>query len=137
MLVIVGGGSEEEKLKSLIEAENLTNVVMIPVQPRYTIPLILRKSKILFGAYRPQGLKYGISKNKFYDYMAARRPIVFASNVRDSLIDKAGAGITTKSGDPNNWRMLSGSSIITWIPWENGTVQTAGCMLKRTTQQEL
>ena len=57
MLVIVGGGSKEEKLKSLIEAENLTNVVMIPVQPRYTIPLILRKSKILFWAYRPQGLQ--------------------------------------------------------------------------------
>mgnify|MGYP003760434805 CR=1 FL=1 len=101
MLVIVGGGSEEEKLKSLIEAENLTNVVMIPVQPRYTIPLILRKSKILFcGLIDRKVFKYGISKNKFYDYMAARRPIVFASNVRDSLIDKAGAGITTKSGDP-------------------------------------
>jgi glycosyltransferase involved in cell wall biosynthesis len=99
-LVIVGGGSEEKSLKSIIEAENLVNVVMIPVQPRKAIPLILKKSKILFcGLIEREVFKYGISKNKFYDYMAAERPIVFASNVRDSLIDKAGAGITTRAGD--------------------------------------
>lgn len=46
--------------------------------------------------------KYGISKNKFYDYMAAGKPIVFASNVRDSLIDKAKAGVTIAPGNPEN-----------------------------------
>jgi len=44
--------------------------------------------------------KYGISKNKFYDYMASGRPIIFASNVRGSLINIAKAGITIEPDNP-------------------------------------
>jgi len=100
-LVIVGSGSEEKNLAEIIDEENLKNVVMIPAQPRDFIPLILRKSKILFcGLMERKAFEYGISKNKFYDYMAARKPIVFASSVRDSLIDKAECGITIKPCDP-------------------------------------
>ena len=47
-----------------------------------------------------KAFEYGISKNKFYDYMAAEKPIVFASNVRGSLITKAKAGITIEPHKP-------------------------------------
>jgi glycosyltransferase involved in cell wall biosynthesis len=100
-LVIVGGGNEANNLAKVIEAEGLENAVMIPAQPRHSMPLTLKKSKILFcGLMERRVFRYGISKNEFYDYMAAQKPIVFASSVRDSLIDKAQAGITIKPGDP-------------------------------------
>lgn len=99
--VIVGGGGEKEKLENIIETEELDNVVMIDKQPRDYIPLILKKSDILFcGLMDRKAFKYGISKNKFYDYMAAEKPIIFASNVRGSLITKAKAGITIEPHKP-------------------------------------
>jgi glycosyltransferase involved in cell wall biosynthesis len=100
-LVIVGSGSEEENLSEITDKENLNNVVMIPAQPRDSIPLTLKKSKILFcGLMERKAFKYGISKNKFYDYMAAQKPMIFASSVRASLIDIAECGITIKPDDP-------------------------------------
>jgi len=99
-LVIVGSGTEGEQLAMMIREENLRNVTMIASQPRISIPLTLRKSKILFcGLAARRVYEYGISKNKFYDYMAARKPIVFASDVRSSLIDMASAGITVAPDD--------------------------------------
>jgi len=100
-LVIVGSGNIQEQLERIVDEEDLSNVFMLPVQPRGSIPLTLKKSEILFcGLIDRKVFEYGISKNKFYDYMAAIKPIVFASSVRGSLIDIAECGITTKPGDP-------------------------------------
>lgn len=100
-LVIIGSGSERAVLEEIIQNEDLDNVVMIENQPKSHIPLILKKSGILFcGLMERKVFRYGISKNKFYDYMAAGKPVIFAANVRDSLIDKAQAGITVKPHDP-------------------------------------
>lgn len=102
-LVIVGSGSEKPILEKIIKEEKLDNVIMIDRQPRNFVPLILKKSDILFcGLMEREAFKYGISKNKFYDYMASKKPIIFASNVRGSLIDKAKAGITIKPHEPEN-----------------------------------
>lgn len=100
-ILIIGSGSEKQRLKDIIKNKNLDNVVMIERQPKNTIPLILKKSDILFcGLMERKVFGYGISKNKFYDYMAAEKPIIFASNVRDSLIDRAEAGITINANEP-------------------------------------
>lgn len=102
-LVVVGSGSEKEVLENIIKKEDLDNVIMIDRQPRETMALTLKKSDILFcGLMEREAFKYGISKNKFYDYMAAKKPIIFASSVRGSLIDKAKGGVTIKPGDPQN-----------------------------------
>jgi glycosyltransferase involved in cell wall biosynthesis len=100
-IVIVGSGQEKENLIKEIKNNNLNNVLMFDKQNKSLIPLILNKSDVLFcGLIERQAFKYGISKNKFYDYMAAGKPIIFASNVRDSLIEKAKAGLTIKPDDP-------------------------------------
>lgn len=102
-ILIIGAGNEKETLENIIKKEKLNNVAMLDKQPRNYIPLILRKSDILFcGLMERKVFRYGISKNKFYDYMAAGKPIVFASNVRDSLIDKAKAGVTIAPHDPES-----------------------------------
>ncbi len=100
-VVIVGSGVDREKLIRIINKEKLTNVVMFERIDRDLVPLVLKKSKILFcGLMERKVFKYGISKNKFYDYMASEKPVIFASGVRGSLIDKANAGLTIKPNDP-------------------------------------
>lgn len=100
-IVIVGSGGEREKLIQIINKEKLSNVIMFEKIDRNLVPLVLKKSNILFcGLMERKAFKYGISKNKFYDYMASEKPIIFASSVRGSLIDKANAGLTIKPNDP-------------------------------------
>lgn len=102
-IVIVGSGNEKQRLEQIIKDESLTNVAIIEKQPKHVVPIILKKSDILFcGLMERKVFEYGISKNKFYDYMAAEKPIIFASSVRGSLIDKAEAGITIKPHEPKN-----------------------------------
>ncbi|RXT03676.1 glycosyltransferase family 4 protein [Ammoniphilus sp. CFH 90114] len=105
ILIVIGNGPEKEKLLKIIKSENLDNVLLLEKQPKNNVPLILKKSEVLFcGLLEREAFKYGISKNKFYDYMAAEKPIIFASNVRGSLISKAKAGITI---EPGNAKKLS------------------------------
>lgn len=101
--VIVGSGPEEDTMKDIIEAESLENVSIFGIQSKDKIPIILENSKILFcGLKERKAFYYGISKNKFYDYMASKKPIIFASSVRESLIDKSVSGKTIKPNDPLN-----------------------------------
>ncbi|MEC5423404.1 glycosyltransferase family 4 protein [Virgibacillus sp. C22-A2] len=100
-LVVVGGGPEKTRLNKIIKENKLDNVLMVDSQSKNHIPLILKKSNLLIcGLMEREAFKYGISKNKFYEYMAAEKPIIFASNVRGSLITKANAGITIEPDKP-------------------------------------
>lgn len=99
--VVVGSGPEENTMKDIIKAEDLKNVSIFGIQTKDKIPIILENSDILFcGLKERKAFYYGISKNKFYDYMASRKPIIFASSVRASLIDQALAGRTIEPEDP-------------------------------------
>lgn len=100
-IIIIGSGPELEKLENIVNKQKLSNVIFYESQPRDAIPLYLEKSDLLFtGLIDRKAFEYGISKNKFYDYMSASKPIIFASNVRGSLIDMSKSGVTISPGDP-------------------------------------
>ncbi|MGB9860569.1 MAG: glycosyltransferase, partial [Moorellaceae bacterium] len=46
-----------------------------------------------------EALKYGISPNKLYDYLASGRPVIMVSNTSNQVIEEAGAGLVV---DPDN-----------------------------------
>lgn len=95
--VIVGSGSEKESLLNLIDELEITNVYMFDRVPREDIPSILFQSSVLYcGLIDRKAFEYGISKNKFYDYMAAKKPTIFMSNINDSAIEKANCGYVIK-----------------------------------------
>ncbi len=101
--LIVGSGPEEKVMRDIVETEKLTNVHIFGRQKKEDIPMILENSSILFcGLKERKAFYYGISKNKFYDYMAAQKPIIFASSVRGSLIEESKSGLTIKPEDPKN-----------------------------------
>lgn len=103
--IVVGAGQEKAVLDKIIQEDALNNVVLFGKQPKSHMAKILSKSGILFvGLMEREAFKYGISKNKFYEYMAAKKPIIFASNVRGSLIAKANCGITI---EPHNPKLLA------------------------------
>ena len=44
--------------------------------------------------------KYGMSKNKLFDYMICARPIVWGTNSVNNLVAEAGCGITVPPEEP-------------------------------------
>ncbi|OZU88237.1 hypothetical protein CIL03_11320 [Virgibacillus indicus] len=95
--IVVGSGEQKQFLINLKNKLKLKNLFMFESLPKESIPSILSESSILFcGLMRRKAFEYGISKNKFYDYMAAKKPIIFMSNVEGSAIENANCGYVIK-----------------------------------------
>lgn len=74
--VLVGDGAERESLQRRIEADNLSNVRLLPPQPKERIPALLGVSHVAFHV-----LKFSIPgsvPSKIYEAMAGSLPILFA-----------------------------------------------------------
>ena len=97
--VIVGRGSEEERLKAL--AANLPNVAFVGAVAKPDVPATLREFDVCYIGYGQSPLwRFGISPNKIYDYMAASRPIILAAEVGNDCVQDADCGLTVPPDDP-------------------------------------
>jgi glycosyltransferase involved in cell wall biosynthesis len=96
--VIVGHGSEEERLRDL--ARGLPRVTFTGPVPKAEVPAALALFDACYVGYHRSPLyRFGISPNKVFDYMAAARPIVLAANAANDPVREAGCGVTVEPDD--------------------------------------
>lgn len=99
-LRLIGDGPLKASLQELAKTYKLTRVSFEPPIPKRDIPaLAAQADALLFNVVDMPILKYGISANKLFDYLAARRPVVFACNAVNNPVEDAKAGITVPAGD--------------------------------------
>lgn len=100
-LVLVGNGPQREALKGLAQRlPGREKVVFREAVPKSEIPEIASEAHALVLNVLDLALyKYGISLNKLFDYMAAERPIIMASNAANNPVRDAGGGITVPADD--------------------------------------
>ncbi len=97
-LLLIGDGPEKEKLISLAESLNSSNVIFMEPVSRNAIPNILEKMDVLFiGLQNKPIFRFGISPNKLLDYMMAGKPVIQAINAGNDLVTEAGCGITVEA----------------------------------------
>ena len=96
-VVLVGDGKDKARLVSKAKTLNLHNVTFLPPVPKSEVPKVLSDSDLLFLC--TADVFYG-SENKLYEYMAAAKPIVVASNAshNNPVID-LGCGIVLDRND--------------------------------------
>jgi glycosyltransferase involved in cell wall biosynthesis len=93
--VLVGDGSQKPALMEMVKALNQNNIFFLPPVSKSSIPNLLSQFDILYAG----GVKsillhsYGTSFNKIIDYMLAEKPIIFAVDEPDSLIEEVGCGV--------------------------------------------
>jgi glycosyltransferase involved in cell wall biosynthesis len=98
-ITLVGNGPLKETLQQ--RARSLPNVTVMDAVPKEAIASLLAEADVLFVALKNLPLyRYGMSMNKVFDYMAACRPVVFAADVPENPVDKAGSGIVVEPDDP-------------------------------------
>jgi glycosyltransferase involved in cell wall biosynthesis len=99
--VFVGDGVDGDRLKKIVDVENIDNVRFIPRQPVERIRTILDKSDVLIIHLRNDPLcRIGIPQ-KTQAYLAAGKPIIMAVNGDAAdLLNKAKAGVTCEQENP-------------------------------------
>ncbi len=95
-LRMIGNGVEKVRLMEQAKAYSLKNVVFEDAVNKSEVPNLAAQASAFVICVRdlPDLYRYGISMNKIYDYMAAARPIVIASNARNNPVQDAGCGIS-------------------------------------------
>jgi glycosyltransferase involved in cell wall biosynthesis len=97
--VLLGDGNAKEKLMKL--AEGLPNVHFMPRIPKNKVQSFLKQCNILHDSVKPVPLyDYGLSRNKWMDYMISGKPMVVSYSGFVSLINEAECGTVVTAGDP-------------------------------------
>lgn len=96
--LIWGDGDERVALEKRVQKENIKNVIFKGRVEKKYIPYITTQSdlNVISGFNNNPVLKYGISANKLFDYMAAGKPILSAFFCKYNPVLKCGAGVAVE-----------------------------------------
>lgn len=100
--VIIGKGKESKELLYQIKTRNLDNVYYLGSVSKRAIPNILSLFDVCYVGFLDIPLyRYGSSLTKLPEYLASKKPIVYASSSPFQPIKDANAGISVKAERPN------------------------------------
>lgn len=101
-LRLIGSGPLKNELVALAESLALKNVIFENPVPKRDIPaLAAQADAFVFNVMdAPVLTKYGISPNKLFDFLAAGRPLIFASSSVNNPVAEAEAGLSVPAGNP-------------------------------------
>ena len=102
-IVVFGDGDELESLKNEVMEKKLDNIVFKGRVPKQFVPSILIQcyASILHNSSTSLD-KYGQSQNKFFEYLAAGRPILMTYSVGHSVIKNYCCGIELEKQTPES-----------------------------------
>ena len=96
----IGDGVRKAFLKARAEDENIRNVHFDDPVPKNKIANILHDADAFILNNRVDGVsKRWMSFNKIYEYLAARRPVVFGSCTASNPVQESGAGVLVEAGN--------------------------------------
>lgn len=101
-LRLIGDGPLKPALLQQADALGLHNVIFEPPVPKSQIPLLSTQADAFVIAVLslPKLYRFGISMNKLFDYLAAERPIIIASDAANNPVADALAGLTVPPDRP-------------------------------------
>ncbi len=98
--VLVGKGSDKEKLIQECHNLELTNIHFLPPVPKTIVSGVYSLMDLLYSGWRNKPLyRYGVSPNKILDYMLSGKPIVHAVASPNDLVADAKCGISVPAED--------------------------------------
>jgi glycosyltransferase involved in cell wall biosynthesis len=100
--VLVGHGSEKERLQGIVHQQQISNVLFLPSVPKLSLPTLLARMDVLYVGWKKSPLyRFGISPNKLLDYMMASKPIIHGVAAANDLVTESDCGISIPPEDSN------------------------------------
>ncbi len=98
---LLGNGPAKKELIELVLQKSLQNVRFYEAVPKSEVPLFLSNVDVLYIGWQNSKLyRFGISANKIFDYLLAKKPIVHSVNAGNDPIQEAEAGISVEPANP-------------------------------------
>jgi colanic acid biosynthesis glycosyl transferase WcaI len=106
--LFTGGGAERERLEHSVLARKLTNVVMMPRQPKAMMPAVWSLCDVSLISLRDTPLFSKVIPSKIFESMGMGLPIVISSPPGEAteIIDSTGSGVVVP---PENSAALAAS----------------------------
>jgi glycosyltransferase involved in cell wall biosynthesis len=96
----IGDGVHKPRLKARAANEQIANVHFDDPVPKNRIAEVLYDADAFILNNRVDGVSRNwMSFNKVYEYLAARRPVIFGSCTRTNPVQESGAGILVEAGN--------------------------------------
>lgn len=96
--ILIGEGSNKQILLS--KSKDLPNVVFPPLIAKSKIISLLNLVDVCYDACHSELATFGLSRNKWVDYMYAAKPIICSFDGYQSMINEAKSGTFVKFGNP-------------------------------------
>lgn len=100
--LIVGDGARRNWLEEQLARNNVSNVILLPYQPRSVVPQIYASSDLCLVPLK-QGTAQETFPSKIYTIMAASRPVIVSADPDSELtwvVEKANCGWAVPPDDP-------------------------------------
>ena len=95
--VFVGKGSEKDRLRRRVSDLELENITIIDAIPKREVQSMLSLFDVCYIGWEDKNIyQYGISANKIFDYMYAKKPILHRFNGKGDLVSESKCGINIK-----------------------------------------
>jgi glycosyltransferase involved in cell wall biosynthesis len=99
-IVVVGEGTERAALERRVRDESLDNVLVLPPVPREDVPGLVGASDVTLTVFAPNPALELNSPNKFFDSLAAGKPVVVnVDGWLRKLVEENAAGVYAPGGD--------------------------------------
>ena len=100
--LIVGDGAERERLLAEVERRGLSNVTILPGQPRGRVPKILAASDAIIVHLRDDPLFETVIPSKIFEAMAVAKPIILGVRGESAaIVERIGCGVTVAPERPH------------------------------------
>lgn len=98
---LIGDGPMRPALMDRVRMENLRGVELHHSMPKREVLGALQASDALLLHLEPSPVfRWGVSPNKLFDYMQARRPIIWAVGAANNPVEEASCGVSCQPGAP-------------------------------------
>lgn len=101
-ILMWGTGTKLDEMRKQLKEEGLDNLVLKGYVEKKYIPGIAKRADLFIGTGNSSNMKYGMSFNKLFDYLAAGKPIILPFKVGNSIVDANGAGIEMNEASGKN-----------------------------------
>lgn len=102
-LLVWGTGNELEALRERVRGEGLSNIVFKGYVEKKYIPSVVSRADLNVVHWEMSPiLRFGVSYNKLFEYLAAGRPIFSTVRPGYSIIEKYRCGVDTKGFTPRD-----------------------------------
>jgi hypothetical protein len=94
-LVLIGSGDQKNKLEQLTTNQN---IIFLDSVPKNQVQRVLSYADICIISWQDIELyKYGVSPNKIFDYMFAKKPIIQSLNCPQNQVEESGCGLNIEA----------------------------------------